>query len=102
MGNGGSLDFGLKNQANAVGLKGYRAYITVSSGVAPGSNVLLIDLDDLPTTLGSQPVAATTHTSVYSLTGVLLRHHVACGTALQGLPAGLYVVGGKVVRHGGR
>lgn len=38
---------------------------------------------------------AATKVSVYSLTGVMVRHQVDAATALDGLPKGVYILNGR-------
>ena len=55
------------------------------------------DVEDMTGIVSVAPRQQSSRVSVYSLSGQQLRHNVEHGTALQGLPAGIYIVGGKKV-----
>ena len=89
--------FYLADVADAVSLKGFRAYITLG-GVAQ-ANRLLINVDGEVTAVDDalQAEEADPLVDVYSLNGLRLKHGVRKSAALEGLPRGIYVVGGEKV-----
>ena len=91
------------DQADAVNLKGFRAYITVNeTSEVNGANVLLIGelLDDDVTgieAVANEAAEADKLVNVYDLTGKMLKQGVKKSDALNGLTNGLYIVDGKKV-----
>ena len=91
------------DQADAVNLKGFRAYITVNeTSEVNGANVLLIGglLDDYVTgieAVANEAAEADKLVNVYDLTGKMLKQGVKKSDALNGLTNGLYIVDGKKV-----
>ncbi len=78
-------------------LKGFRAYIE-PTGVASEVRQMGISIDGVLTGLDQiEDGAGLLPVSVYNLSGVLLRQGVPAREALQGLPAGVYMVNGKKV-----
>ena len=80
---------------NKVGMQAFRAYIDApSSSPAKSMRIMVGSTTDIRQALadGSRLV------DVYSLQGILLRKGVESSKALNGLPAGVYVVGGKKVK----
>ena len=79
---------------NKVGMQAFRAYIDApASSPANVMRIMVGSTTDIRQALadGSRLV------DVYSLQGILLRKGVESSKALNGLPAGVYVVGGKKV-----
>lgn len=91
------------DQADAVNLKGFRAYITVNeTSEVNGANVLLIGglFDDDVTgieAVANEAAEADKLVNVYDLTGKMLKQGVKKSDALNGLTKGLYIVDGKKV-----
>ena len=91
------------DQADAVNLKGFRAYITVNeTSEVNGANVLLIGglFDDDVTgidAVANEAVEADKLVNVYTIGGVLVKSQVKKSDALNGLTNGLYIVDGKKV-----
>ena len=91
------------DQADAVNLKGFRAYITVNeTSEVNGANVLLIGglFDDDVTgidAVANEAVEADKLVNVYTIGGVLVKSQVKKSDALNGLTKGLYIVDGKKV-----
>ena len=91
------------DQADAVNLKGFRAYITVNeTSEVNGANVLLIGglLDDDVTgieAVANEAAEADKLVNVYTIGGVLVKSQVKKSDALNGLTKGLYIVDGKKV-----
>lgn len=80
---------------NTVGMQAFRAYIDApASSPANVMRIMVGSTTDIRQALadGSRLV------DVYSLQGILLRKGVESSKALNGLPAGVYVVGGKKVK----
>ena len=81
-----------------VSVKGYRAYITLDSNPANQVNRLRISIDGVPTgveaILGDAAGAEKT-VDVYTLNGMKMKSHVRKSQALDGLPKGIYIVGGQ-------
>ena len=89
--------FYLADVADAVSLKGFRAYITLG-GVAQ-ANRLLVNVDGEVTAVDDalQAEEADPLVDVYSMDGLRLKRGVRKSAALEGLPRGIYVVGGEKV-----
>ena len=89
--------FYLADVADAVSLKGFRAYITLG-GVAQ-ANRLFINVDGEVTAVDDalQAEEADPLVDVYSMDGLRLKRVVRKSAALEGLPRGIYVVGGEKV-----
>ena len=91
------------DQADAVNLKGFRAYITVNeTSEVNGANVLLIGglFDDDVTgieAVANEAAEADKLVNVYTIGGVLVKSQVKKSDALNGLTNGLYIVDGKKV-----
>jgi len=80
-------------------MKGWRAYFTVTD---TGSEVkqLGIRLDDenvVPTDIEGMEVVLNDRVDVYTVAGTKVKSHVQRLNATEGLPAGIYLVGGKKV-----
>ena len=89
------------DQADAVNLKGYRAYINYASSVNQ-VNRMLIEIDGEETEIYEIEGLniMTKVVDVYTLSGVKIRSGVSASKALVGLEKGLYIVNGKkVVKH---
>ena len=79
---------------NTVGMQAFRAYIDApSSSPAKSMRIMIGSTSDIRQTVGD----GSRLVDVYSLQGILLRKGVESCKALNGLPAGVYVVGGKKV-----
>ena len=94
--------FYLADEADAVTLKGFRAYITATEGTAVGTeaNCFFIDIDGVVTAASevlADKEALQDVVDVYTMTGVKVRSNVQRADALNGLAKGLYIVGGKTV-----
>ena len=94
--------FYLADVADAVTLKGFRAYITATEGTAVGTeaNCFFIDIDGVVTAASevlADKEALQDVVDVYTMTGVKVRSNVQRADALNGLAKGLYIVGGKTV-----
>lgn len=96
--------FYLADQADAVTLKGFRAYITATKGTAVSegveANCFFIDIDGVVTAASevlADKEALQDVVDVYTMTGVKVRSNVQRAGALNGLAKGLYIVGGKTV-----
>ncbi len=77
-----------------VTVKGYRAIITTE--LEAGINSLLFDVDGEVTGIEHvDGLADNAPVNVYSLSGILLRRDVERAKALEGLPAGIYIVNGE-------
>ena len=81
---------------NTVGMQAFRAYIDAPEAGPAQVNVLRILIGDA-TSIRQILSDGTLPVDVYSLQGVQLRKNVERGEALEGLPAGIYIVGGKKV-----
>ena len=81
---------------NTVGMQAFRAYIDAPEAGPAQVNALRILIGDA-TSIRQALSDGTLPVDVYSLQGVQLRKNVECGEALEGLPAGIYIVGGKKV-----
>ena len=81
---------------NTVRMQAFRAYIDAPEAGPAQVNVLRILIGDA-TSIRQTLSDGTLPVDVYSLQGVQLRKNVECGEALEGLPAGIYIVGGKKV-----
>lgn len=74
-----------------------------SFAIAPGDYKLTVDLNamtvkvDVATGVSSVDTEAGAAVSVYNMQGMQLRSGVAAANATEGLPAGLYIVGGRKV-----
>lgn len=81
-----------------VRVKGYRAFITLQDAQGAGVNRLLIDWEDNTTGISAavreEPGALV---DVYTLSGVAVRKRMRRVEALDGLPRGIYLVGGRKV-----
>ena len=89
------------DQADAVNLKGFRAYINYNSPVNQ-VNRMLINIDGEITGVDEIEGLSVTFGSVdvYTLSGVKVRAGVGMDKALEGLKNGVYIVNGKkVVKH---
>ena len=89
------------DQADAVNLKGYRAYINYASSVNQ-VNRMLIEIDGEETEIYEIEGLniMTEVVDVYTLSGVKIRSGVSASKALVGLEKGIYIVNGKkVVKH---
>jgi hypothetical protein len=77
--------------SDPVTVKPFHCYLTVS-----GSAAKSYSFDDNTTTAITSAVkVAAPNTSVYSISGVRIKANVKSGNALEGLPAGFYIVDGK-------
>lgn len=95
--------FYIADQANAVSLKGFRAYITLEdeTGTVVESNIRSIGfstegdnttvIDGIEGEVADQPV------DVYTLSGMKVKGGVKTSEALDGLRHGIYVVNGKKI-----
>ena len=81
---------------NTVGMQAFRAYIDAPEAGPAQVNVLRILVGDA-TSIRQALSDGTLPVDVYNLQGVQLRKNVARDAALEGLPAGIYIVGGKKV-----
>ena len=81
---------------NTVGMQAFRAYIDAPKAGPEQVNALRILVGDA-TSIRQTLSDGTLPVDVYSLQGVQLRKNVARDAALEGLPAGIYIVGGKKV-----
>ena len=81
---------------NKVGMQAFRAYIDAPEAGPAQVNALRILVGDA-TSIRQALSDGTLPVDVYSLQGVQLRQNVERGEALEGLPAGIYIVGGKKV-----
>ena len=81
---------------NKVGMQAFRAYIDAPEAGPAQVNVLRILVGDA-TSIRQALSDGTLPVDVYNLQGVQLRKNVARNAALEGLPAGIYIVGGKKV-----
>ena len=81
---------------NKVGMQAFRAYIDAPESAPARVNALRILVGDA-TSIRQALSDGTLPVDVYSLQGVQLRQNVARDAALEGLPAGIYIVGGKKV-----
>ena len=81
---------------NTVGMQAFRAYIDEPESAPARVNALRILIGDA-TSIRQALSDGTLPVDVYSLQGVQLRKNVARDAALEGLPAGIYIVGGKKV-----
>ena len=64
-------------------------YLTNNSDYSPEGSTAIADIAD----------ADHSTTNVYTLTGILLRRNVQRSQALQGLPAGIYVMDNKKIKN---
>ena len=81
---------------NTVGMQAFRAYIDAPKAGPEQVNALRILVGDA-TSIRQALSDGTLPVDVYNLQGVQLRKNVARDAALEGLPAGIYIVGGKKV-----
>ena len=81
---------------NKVGMQAFRAYIDEPESAPARVNALRILVGDA-TSIRQALSDGTLPVDVYSLQGVQLRKNVARDAALEGLPVGIYIVGGKKV-----
>ena len=81
---------------NTVRMQAFRAYIDAPEAGPAQVNVLRILIGDA-TSIRQILSDGTLPVDVYNLQGVQLRKNVARDAALEGLPAGIYIVGGKKV-----
>ena len=81
---------------NTVGMQAFRAYIDAPEAGPEQVNALRILVGDA-TSIRQALNDGTLPVDVYNLQGVQLRKNVARDAALEGLPAGIYIVGGKKV-----
>ena len=81
---------------NTVRMQAFRAYIDAPEAGPAQVNVLRILVGDA-TSIRQALSDGTLPVDVYNLQGVQLRKNVARDAALEGLPAGIYIVGGKKV-----
>ena len=81
---------------NTVRMQAFRAYIDAPESAPAQVNALRILIGDA-TSIRQALSDGTLPVDVYSLQGVQLRQNVERGEALEGLPAGIYIVGGKKV-----
>ena len=81
---------------NTVRMQAFRAYIDAPEAGPAQVNALRILIGDA-TSIRQALSDGTLPVDVYSLQGVQLRKNVERGEALKGLPAGIYIVGGKKV-----
>ena len=81
---------------NTVRMQAFRAYIDAPEAGPAQVNALRILIGDA-TSIRQALSDGTLPVDVYSLQGVQLRKNVARDAALEGLPAGIYIVGGKKV-----
>ena len=95
--------FYIADQANAVNLKGFRAYITLENetGTVVGSNIRSISFGmegDGTTAIASiEGEAAGLPVDVYNLSGMKVKDNVKASEALNGLQRGIYIVNGKKI-----
>ena len=81
---------------NTVRMQAFRAYIDAPESAPARVNALRILVGDA-TSIRQALSDGTLPVDVYNLQGVQLRKNVARDAALEGLPAGIYIVGGKKV-----
>ena len=81
---------------NTVRMQAFRAYIDAPEAGPAQVNALRILVGDA-TSIRQALSDGTLPVDVYNLQGVQLRKNVARDAALEGLPAGIYIVGGKKV-----
>ena len=81
---------------NTVRMQAFRAYIDAPEAGPAQVNALRILIGDA-TSIRQTLSDGTLPVDVYSLQGVQLRQNVERSEALEGLPAGIYIVGGKKV-----
>ena len=81
---------------NKVRMQAFRAYIDAPEAGPAQVNALRILIGDA-TSIRQALSDGTLPVDVYSLQGVQLRQNVERSEALEGLPAGIYIVGGKKV-----
>ena len=81
---------------NTVRMQAFRAYIDAPEAGPAQVNALRILIGDA-TSIRQTLSDGTLPVDVYNLQGVQLRKNVARDAALEGLPAGIYIVGGKKV-----
>ena len=81
---------------NKVRMQAFRAYIDAPEAGPAQVNALRILVGDA-TSIRQALSDGTLPVDVYNLQGVQLRKNVARDAALEGLPAGIYIVGGKKV-----
>lgn len=81
---------------NTVGMQAFRAYIDAPDAGPAQVNALRILVGDA-TSIRQALSDGTLPVDVYNLQGVQLRRNVERNAALEGLPAGIYIVGGKKV-----
>ena len=81
---------------NTVRMQAFRAYIDAPEAGPAQVNALRILVGDA-TSIRQALSDGTLPVDVYNLQGVQLRKNVERGEALKGLPAGIYIVGGKKV-----
>ena len=81
---------------NTVRMQAFRAYIDAPEAGPAQVNALRILVGDA-TSIRQALSDGTLPVDVYNLQGVQLRQNVKRGEALKGLPAGIYIVGGKKV-----
>ena len=81
---------------NTVRMQAFRAYIDAPEAGPAQVNALRILIGDA-TSIRQALSDGTLPVDVYNLQGVQLRKNVARDAALEGLPAGIYIVGGKKV-----
>lgn len=78
-------------------LKGYRAYLLMADGELLVKQ-MNIGINGAPTSINKIVTdGEDARVSVYSLSGVMLRHNVLRSEALKGLPKGMYLVNGEKV-----
>lgn len=81
---------------NTIGMQAFRAYIDASESAPAQVNALRIMVGDA-TSIRQALSDGTLPVDVYNLQGVQLLRNVERNAALEGLPAGIYIVGGKKV-----
>lgn len=95
--------FYIADRADAVSLKGFRAYITLEDGTGTvvESNIRSIGFstegDDTTAIDGIEGEAAGQPVDVYTLSGMKVKGGVEASEALDGLRHGIYVVNGKKI-----
>ncbi len=85
--------FYVADRADAVNLKGFRAYLTYAGG-ANEVNRMLVNIDDEVTAIEALHDGERT-VDVFTVSGVRVRKGVKRNNALQGLPFGVYIIEGK-------
>lgn len=82
---------------NYANVKGYRAYIVVNAPEESLAKIMYINLEGTTTAIEEVNAGEDATVSVYTLSGIRLKHHVRSSEALNGLPKGVYIVNGRKV-----